>query len=469
MSIISIGIPIPDRSALPGQTGSGEEVNLQYATQNYCAGTGIFTPTVATPAGGVFTDNSSDPNLFQVNSANGTFNLGVSDPGNYIVTYTVTGVGSANFPINITALDNATFSYSASAFCADASNQTPTITTPGGTFTTQDITFRPFQMQFDTSGGKTITIPGTVGSSFTVDWGDGNTTTETGGTISHTYASGIPTSTVSIGAESDSGAFGGLRFNNGGSKTDLLEIQQWGSIDFINLFLGFYGCSNMQITATDSPNLLLSGTGSDTRLQQIFLNCTALTGNSYMNNWDVSNVTNMFYAFSNTAFNADISNWDVSNVLSFSRCFQGCSNFNQDISSWDMSSVTNASFMLYNATSFNQPIGSWNLTSATTLYQMLLGASSFNQNIGGWSLRTASTPNMEYLLFGTTSLSDNNVTDSVVGWANYVYNNTAPFSVQLTNSSVNSRFDGTNSGGANFTTAADAKTYLTTTAGWTIN
>ena len=108
MSIISIGIPIPDRSALPGQSGSGEEVNLQYATQNYCAGTGIFTPTVATPAGGVFTDNSSDPNLFQVNSASGAFNLGVSDPGNYIVTYTVAGVGSANFPINIGAIIDTT-------------------------------------------------------------------------------------------------------------------------------------------------------------------------------------------------------------------------------------------------------------------------------------------------------------------------------------------------------------------------
>ena len=107
MSIISIGIPIPDRSVLPGQSGSGEEVNLQYATQNYCAGTGIFTPTVATPAGGVFTDNSSDPNLFQVNSANGAFNLGVSDPGNYIVTYTVNG-DSANFPINIGAIIDTT-------------------------------------------------------------------------------------------------------------------------------------------------------------------------------------------------------------------------------------------------------------------------------------------------------------------------------------------------------------------------
>jgi len=134
-----------------------------------------------------------------------------------------------------------------------------------------------------------------------------------------------------------------------------------------------------------------------------------------------------------------------------------------------MSSVTDASFMLSSATSFNQPIGSWNLTSATNIFQMLLAASSFNQNIGGWSLRTASTPNMQFLLFGTTSMSDENSTDSLVGWANYVYNNTAPFNVSLVHSNINAKFDGTRSGGANFTTAADAKTYLTTTAGWTIN
>ena len=108
MSIISIGIPIPDRSALPGQTGSGEEVNLQYATQNYCNGTGQFSPTVATPAGGTFTDNSPGSGDFQVNPSNGVFNLGVSNPGNYIITYTVAGVGSANFPINIGAVINTT-------------------------------------------------------------------------------------------------------------------------------------------------------------------------------------------------------------------------------------------------------------------------------------------------------------------------------------------------------------------------
>jgi len=103
MSIISIGIPLPDRSALPGQTGSGEEVNLQYATQNYCANSSNPSPTVATPAGGAF---SYAPGGIS-GGANGTIVIANSNPGNYTVTYTVNG-DSANFPINIGAVVDTT-------------------------------------------------------------------------------------------------------------------------------------------------------------------------------------------------------------------------------------------------------------------------------------------------------------------------------------------------------------------------
>jgi len=152
MSIISIGIPIPDRSALPGQTGDGNEVNLQYSTQNYCANSNNPSPTVATPAGGTF---SYAPGGIS-GGANGTIVIANSQPGNYIVTYTVAGVGSANFPINISALDDASFSYSASAFCADAPDQTPTVTTPGGEFTAApafDSDASAFFSRVTTAGG----------------------------------------------------------------------------------------------------------------------------------------------------------------------------------------------------------------------------------------------------------------------------------------------------------------------------
>ena len=345
MSIISIGIPLPDRSALPGQTG-GEvvEVNLQYATQNYCADSSNTSPTVATPAGGTFSYSSGGIS----GGANGQIVIANSTPGNYTVTYTVAGVGSANFPINITALDDATFSYSASAFCADASNQTPTITTPGGTFTTQDITFRPFQMQFDTSGGKTITIPGTVGSSFTVDWGDTTITTETGGTISHTYASGIPTSIVSIGAENDSGAFTTFAFNNSGSKSDLLDVPQWGSIVWSSLSSMFRGCNNtsFQISATDAP--IIIGTGTSRSMAYMF------------NNADY--------------FNSDINHWDISNITgggsTIRDMFNSADNFNQNLSSWNIQTTSAYAMLSSNNMStenFTDTIVGW----AVTVYKNL--------------------------------------------------------------------------------------------------
>jgi len=87
---------------------------------------------------------------------------------------------------------SAAFNYSASAYCQNASDPTPTVTgTSGGTFTAAEKFF-PFQMQFEVASGvsKTITIPSTVGSSYTVDWGDGATTTESTGTITHTYNDG---------------------------------------------------------------------------------------------------------------------------------------------------------------------------------------------------------------------------------------------------------------------------------------
>ena len=81
-------------------------------------------------------------------------------------------------------------------------------------------------MQFDVSGGKTISLNSVYGSMFYIDWGDGNTETNTGGinrTITHTYASGLTNKTISIGSSSDSGPLEKLRFTTSGSVLDLLR------------------------------------------------------------------------------------------------------------------------------------------------------------------------------------------------------------------------------------------------------
>ena len=66
-----------------------------------------------------------------------------------------------------------------------------------------------------------------------------------------------------------------------------------------------------------------------------------------MPDWDVSNVTNMRYAFHHkNNFNADISLWDVSNVIDMDHMFKNANHFNKDIGSWDVSNVIDMSYML---------------------------------------------------------------------------------------------------------------------------
>lgn len=58
-----------------------------------------------------------------------------------------------------------------------------------------------------------------------------------------------------------------------------------------------------------------------------------------IDNWDVSNVTNMSHMFEDVEFEADLSKWNVSNVTNMSGMFSGCGLFYSDLSGWNTSKV----------------------------------------------------------------------------------------------------------------------------------
>ena len=103
-----------------------------------------------------------------------------------------------------------------------------------------------------------------------------------------------------------------------------------------------------------------------------------------MPTWDVSQVTDMSYAFRlKTIFNGDLSAWDVSNVTTMFQMFGLANNFNGNISAWDVSNVTIMQYMFSDATSFNQPLEDWDVSNVTEMRD-LFSYSSFNQDISGW-------------------------------------------------------------------------------------
>ncbi len=102
---MSAGIGVGISSVFKSRPAGGPGVVLEYAASDYCSDhtPNPITPTLVTPSGGTFSFSivSGGP-TFGFVPANGTVNIQASDPGSYIITYTV-GSQSANFPINIGA------------------------------------------------------------------------------------------------------------------------------------------------------------------------------------------------------------------------------------------------------------------------------------------------------------------------------------------------------------------------------
>lgn len=326
-----------------------------------------------------------------------------------------------------------------------------------------------------TSDNESINIPiGLDGEvyDYTVDWGDGTIESNITADVNHTYST-AGTYTVSI-----TGTFPRIYFNNGAdgqSPTKIRSIEQWGDIQWTSMQGAFYGCSNMQLNATDAPDL-----SSVTSLRDFFRDASSINPSS-LNNWDVSTITNMNRAFSGaSSFNGDISDWQVGNVSDFGFIFFGASSFNQNVGGWD---ITGASFLqttFGEATSFNQDISSWDVSGITSMREVFLGATAFNQDLASWDVSLVQ--DMTRMFQGATSfdqslaawdississmgqmldnsgMTSNNYDATLRGWATLDAGETQiPTGIEL------------NATGLIYCDAAVARTTLQDTYDWTIS
>ncbi len=126
--------------------------------------------------------------------------------------------------------------------------------------------------------------------------------------------------------------------------------------------------------------------------------------NGNIENWDVSNVTNMKYMFSFASeFNGNISNWDVSNVINMGYMFGDAEKFNQPLN-FDTSNVTNMCCMFSCARSFNQPLN-FDTSMVTNIEAMFRDAKKFNSPLNNWD--TSNVTNMSYIFYNAKAFNQN--------------------------------------------------------------
>ncbi|MCC5941917.1 MAG: BspA family leucine-rich repeat surface protein [Balneolaceae bacterium] len=371
--------------------------------------------------------------------------------------------------------------------------------------------FSPFITTWQVEEGDLqISIP-MIGNGydFTIDWGDGTDPEDYSNnpgdgvehSLSHTYSEEGEYE-VSI-----SGDFPRIYFFNSPDSDKIIDVVQWGDIEWSSMERAFTGASNLNISATDAPDL-----SSVESMRQMFNLASSL--NADLNHWDTSNITDMYMTFRRAAqFNGNIEDWKTGKVTDMSNMFIEAEMFNQDIGGWDVGEVRNMAGMFRDAKAFNQNIGSWTTVEVTnmnnlfrdaesfngdisqwetdkveSMANMFEGATAFNQDISGWktgNLESAfqmfnNAQNFDQDLgdwdlssvsvlegyesttglgemFNNSGLSTENYDATLIGWAVFVENNDGPKNIVL----------GTE--GLTYCNGADARESLINDHGWTIN
>ena len=268
-----------------------------------------------------------------------------------------------------------------------------------------------FQVKTDntgTSNNDQFTIPTVSTGNYlgsVVDWGDGGALehidTYNDARWTHTSLGGAGTYTVKIYKK-----FTGISFANGGDKSKLISINQWGIFDFGNVAGAFYGCNNLtSITATDKPGL--TGTTD-------FSNNFRLTGAMLtifgIASWDWSTVENLLATWLNSGFRSSLdgANFDSLNYLGYT--FFG-SNFNsligQDQVGGRLPLVTDMTQTYSYNTDFDQNLGVYNVENVTVMDNVLsnsgLSQANYDLTLISWAAQDVNsglTPN-----FGTSTYS----------------------------------------------------------------
>ena len=108
---------------------------------------------------------------------------------------------------------------------------------------------------------------------------------------------------------------------------------------------------------------------------------------------DTSLITDMKNLFTNyaTIRNIKIDQWDVSNVTNMWGVFNGCSKFNCDLSKWNVSNATNMAFMFSNCTNFNSNLSSWDVGNVTDMDQMFFNCENFDSDLRTWDVSNVKT------------------------------------------------------------------------------
>jgi hypothetical protein len=261
----------PNSSSVSVTVNALDDASFSYSASTYCADDVDPTPTITGLGGGSFSSGAG----LSINASTGTMDVSVSTPGTYTVTYATSGTcsNSSSVSVTVNALDDASFSYSASTYCADDVDPTPSITgLTGGSFSSGaglsiNASTGTMDVSVSTPGTYTVTYatsgscPNSSTVSVTINALDDPSFSYASSTFCLTGSNPMPTITGLAGGTFSSSA--GLVINTATGEIDLATTGVGGPFTITYTTTGTCsGSSNVNVSITTAPDASFSYTGS---------------------------------------------------------------------------------------------------------------------------------------------------------------------------------------------------------------
>ena len=199
-------------------------------------------------------------------------------------------------------------------YCVGEASRT-TLQGKGWTISGDSKDCQSFISVWNTSGATQITIPTTgTGYDYFVYWEEVNNASnngllsnQTGDAVVNFGASGVYQIEIY-------GDFPGIYFNGAGDVDKIINIEQWGGTKWSSMAQAFKGATNLNINATDVPDL-----SEATDLTEMFSGASSL--NASLGDWDISTITDMTNMLTNSGlsqenYDATLSGWATQTVQS---------------------------------------------------------------------------------------------------------------------------------------------------------
>jgi len=233
---------------------------------------------------------------------------------------------------------------------------------------------------------------------FTVDWGDGNIEAITSSTNQvHQYdTAGFYD--VKVIPQEDGTGFPGFYYVGTNDDTKITQLRQWGGIKFSYFADSFWGCSNMEMLATDACDVdavesmyrafnfcssmvnppIFKSTANVTTMGLMFGSCTGLTAPAVTSNLTNCTVVTSMYSGCTSLASFPVMDFSSSSVIAAATFLNGCSSLTGAAPSYDMSSFTSANKFYSNCSGITSIpyCDTGSVTTGSGLTQIFNGCSS---------------------------------------------------------------------------------------------